>query len=308
MPSETSVRKHEKACIENKAQQIIMPKPGECVRFKSYKKLLRAYFTTYFDFECILKDSKYIPCQFSIFCPDLGVLRIECSDNPQQLMKEFWDILFEINKRAKEKIDNPVPANFTVEDKKKYEEAKTCWICGKRFGEDAKHKYCYQARLNTIVDYYDKIYDDVTNYDKVPDHDHLTGKYRGAAHRICNLNLNYKHYKIPVFAHNGSGFDFNFIFKYLPDNIRIHSIKQTIAKSFEKITSFEIGPFKFIDSYQHLKFSIDGLSSILDKSNAYHYVKEYIHPDFHHLVKRKLKFPYEWLDDFNKLFTHTCLL
>jgi len=42
---------------------------------------------------------------------------------------------------------------------------------------------------------------------------------------------------------------------------------------------------------------------ILDKSNAYNYAKEYIHPDYDHLVKIKLKFPYEWLDDFNKLFT-----
>jgi len=225
MPSKAHIRSHDRTCIENKAHQVIMPKPGECVRFKSYKKLLRAYFTTYFDFECILKNSKYIPCQFSIFCPDLGILRVQCSDNPQQLMNEFWDILFEINNKAKEKLNNPVPIIFTKKDKKKYEKAQTCWICGKGFGEEGKNKYCYQAGLDLVVDYYDKIYDDVTNYDKVQDHDHLTGEFRGAAHRICNLNLNYKHYKIPVFAHNGSGFDFNFIFKYLPDNIRIQSIK-----------------------------------------------------------------------------------
>ena len=41
------------------------------------------------------------------------------------------------------------------------------------------------------------------NYKKVRDHDHYTGKYRGAAHSICNLR--YKTIKkIPVIFHNGS--------------------------------------------------------------------------------------------------------
>ena len=53
----------------------------------------------------------------------------------------------------------------------------------------------------------------VKNY-KVRDHCHYTGKYRGAAHNICNLR--YKISKeIPVVFHNESTYDYHFIIKEL---------------------------------------------------------------------------------------------
>ena len=36
-------------------------------------------------------------------------------------------------------------------------------------------------------------------YKKVRDHCHFTGKYRGCAHSICNLNYCNKHFENPVF-------------------------------------------------------------------------------------------------------------
>ena len=49
---------------------------------------------------------------------------------------------------------------------------------------------------------------------KVQDHCHYTGKYRGAAHKICNLR--YKVPKeIPIMFHNGSTYDHYFITKEL---------------------------------------------------------------------------------------------
>ena len=36
---------------------------------------------------------------------------------------------------------------------------------------------------------------------KVRDHCHITGKYRGSAHRDCNINVKLNH-KIPVVFHN----------------------------------------------------------------------------------------------------------
>ena len=48
---------------------------------------------------------------------------------------------------------------------------------------------------------------------KVRDHDHLTGKYRGAAHNICNINCKQKSSSfIPIFFHNFSGYDCHLIF------------------------------------------------------------------------------------------------
>ena len=42
----------------------------------------------------------------------------------------------------------------------------------------------------------------------------LYGKYRGAAHKICNLNYNAPR-EIPVIFHNGSNYDYYFIIKGL---------------------------------------------------------------------------------------------
>ena len=44
-------------------------------------------------------------------------------------------------------------------------------------------------------------------YKKVRDHCHFTGKYRGCAHSVCNLNYCIKHFKIPVFFHNMKNYD-----------------------------------------------------------------------------------------------------
>ena len=41
---------------------------------------------------------------------------------------------------------------------------------------------------------------------KIRDHCHITGRYPGAAHDRCNININYKNYYIPVFIHNSKGY------------------------------------------------------------------------------------------------------
>ena len=50
---------------------------------------------------------------------------------------------------------------------------------------------------------------------KVRDHDHLTGKYRGAAHNRCNLNCKNSSSFVPIFFHNFSGYDCHIIFEEL---------------------------------------------------------------------------------------------
>ena len=68
---------------------------------------------------------------------------------------------------------------LTIEEKIYHSEQEICYICKKVF--------------------------DKKNY-KVTGHCHYTGKYRGAAHNICNLR--YKIPKeIPVVFHNGSTYD-----------------------------------------------------------------------------------------------------
>ena len=79
------------------------------------------------------------------------------------------------------------------EELKSYQDAKVCYICGK-----------------TILK---KLFKNI-NYQKVRDHCHFTGKYRGAAHSICNLKFNVPN-EIPVVFQNGSNYYYHFIIKEL---------------------------------------------------------------------------------------------
>ena len=55
---------------------------------------------------------------------------------------------------------------------------------------------------------------------KVRDHCHYTGKFRGAAHNICNFR--YKIPKeIPIVFHNGSTFGYHFIIKQLATEFKV---------------------------------------------------------------------------------------
>ena len=47
---------------------------------------------------------------------------------------------------------------------------------------------------------------------KVRDHCYYTGKFRGAAHSVCNLRYKTPN-EIPVVFHNGSTYDYHFIIK-----------------------------------------------------------------------------------------------
>ena len=54
--------------------------------------------------------------------------------------------------------------------------------------------------------------------DKIRDHCHLTGKYRGPAHNTCNINVKQKDSNfIPIAFHNFSNYDCHMFFKRLVD-------------------------------------------------------------------------------------------
>ena len=72
-------------------------------------------------------------------------------------------------------------------------------------------------------------------YQNIRDHCHHTGKFRGAAHSICNLR--YKVIKeIPVVAHNRSTYDDHFIIKQLAEEF--HGQFDAQEKMWKNILSF----------------------------------------------------------------------
>ena len=75
--------------------------------------------------------------------------------------------------------------------------------------------------------------------DSVRDHDHMTGKYRGAAHNECNLKLklNPKTMSIPVIFHNLKGYDGHLLMQAMA---RVQEEIKCIPTNTEKYISFSL--------------------------------------------------------------------
>ena len=122
--------------------------------------------------------------------------------------------------------------NMSQEDENNYKNSEICLICNQKIIKN-----------------------------KVRDHCHITGKFRGPAHKECNSKLRITR-KLPIIFHNLEGYDGHIIFKELNnfDNIDI----QVIPKSSEKYMSIVINRnIIFLDSLQFLKASLDSLAENL---------------------------------------------
>ena len=150
---------------------------------------------------------------------------------------------------------------LTEEEEKKHNQQQVCHICKKSFSTNDSDK----------------------EYFKVKDHCHYTGKYRGAAHNICNLR--YKTPKeIPVVFHNGSTYDYHFTIKELAKESKGQfeclgeytekyitfsvPIKKQIAKTDkdgnDKIVDISY-KIRFIDSFRFMSSSLSNLVDNLPK-------------------------------------------
>ena len=105
--------------------------------------------------------------------------------------------------------------------------------------------------------------------DKVRDHCHLTGKYRGAAHSKCNINVTQKQSNfIPFIFHNFSNYDCHMFFKKLVDKKKDQVDFEIIPKTNEEYISVTYGCIRFIDSYRFQSSSLDSLvKALVDNSN-----------------------------------------
>ena len=148
---------------------------------------------------------------------------------------------------------------LTKEEKINYNDQIVCYICKKEFDTTDKKNY------------------------KVRDHCHYTGKYRGAAHNICNLR--YKVLKeIPVVFHNDSTYDYHFIIKELVK--KFEGNFDCLGENTEKCITFSVPlkkkienknleityKIKFIDSFRFMSSSlsrlVDNLSEGIHNNNC----------------------------------------
>ena len=92
-------------------------------------------------------------------------------------------------------------------------------------------KLCYICRKGILKKLSKSI-----NYQKVRDHCHYTGRYRGAAHNICNLKFNLR--KINIVFRNASNYDYHFIIKELAN--AFEAKLEFLRENTEKYKTFSV--------------------------------------------------------------------
>ena len=147
--------------------------------------------------------------------------------------------------------------------------------------------------------------DDDPSKEPVRDHCHVTGKYRGSAHKKCNLllKISSERIKIPVIFHNLKGCDSHFISQKLGELINEgepNSI-EVIPCNAEKYMAFYINKhLNFIDSFQFMSNSLEKLASNLSEEQLI-YTKEYFSDNSQfRLMKEKGVYPYDYMDNLSK--------
>ena len=241
-----------------------MPTKNNSIKkYNHGEKSMKVPFIIYADLECLLKKmstcinnpnessttkiDKHIPSGYSIFTScsfDESKNKLNYYRGNDCMKKFCEDLRIHATKIINYEKKKIIP--LTTEEKINYNDQKVCYICEKEF--------------ETI---------DKKNY-KVRDHCHYTGKYRGAAHNVCNLR--YKVPKeIPVIFHNGSTYDYHFIIKELVKEFEGNF--DCLGENTEKYISFLVPlkkrtenknieityKIKFIDSFRFMSSSLSKL-------------------------------------------------
>ena len=139
---------------------------------------------------------------------------------------------------------------LTKKEEQNHNKQKDSYICKKEFNTDDSDK----------------------KHHKVKDHCHYTGKYRGAAHNICNLRYRIPK-EIPIVFHNGSTDDYHFIIKELGKEFNGNF--ECLGENTGKYITFSIPlkkeiknknkiieityKIKFIDSFRFMSTSLSKL-------------------------------------------------
>ena len=299
--SQESLDKHLEYCNAYEAVKTEMPEVGTALKFKNCNRSMRVPFIVYADFESFIKPidtckpnpknsytkqyQKHTPSSFSyyikcfddeVYSPKL-VTYTANTDN-EDVAHIFVNMLEEDVKSIYKRFSTPKEMIFGTKEREEFDGATECWICHGELG-----------------------------LDRVRDHCHLTGIYRGAAHNKCNLQYRKPKF-IPVVFHNLSGYDSHLFIKNLgvtEGNINC------IPNNEEKYISFSkdivVGEYtnkngkivdikqqlRFIDSFKFVASSLDKLVENLDKNCCVNTGKFYKGKQLS-LLMRKGVYPYEY--------------
>ena len=224
---EDLLQEHMPDCIEiNGAQKTYLPDPDENnLQFTNYHKGLKVPFVIYADFESITQPIEqvqreetksytdgyqlHVPCGFAykVVCIDDRYTKDTVVYRGQDCVAKFLKALGQEKWRIWKVLNQPKPLIMTEENEIEFETGAHCHICGEQLEND-----------------------------KVRDHCHVSGKYRGAAHNACNLKFRIPSF-IPVVMHNLKGYDSHLIMQHLG---KIDAEVTCIPNNMEKYISFTV--------------------------------------------------------------------
>ena len=302
------LQKHILYCSSNETVAVKMPPRNTMLCFKNYHKQLPIPFIVYADFECFTKPvntcnpnpdysysynyQKHEPSGFCLYIKGIDPntkfepILYTKTKSTDGISKIFVNKLAKVtNKIYNDFYCRPMPLKLTPDEQISFDKAETCHICKKELLTD-----------------------------KVRDHCHFTGQYRGAAHNSCNLQCR-KPMIIPVIFHNLQGYDAHLFIKQLaclPGELNcIPSTEEKYISFSKKIKVdeyksrrtgetvslyFEI---RFIDSFKFLQTSLANLVGNLQPDD-FHNTKEIFRENVE-LLTRKGVFPYDYVSSMEKL-------
>lgn len=276
--------KHETICTGEFQENILMPsikKDGEKPRLKHVINYKQSRFPVCIvaDFEaCMNEENKHVACSYGYYIVTDPGFPIQHNKliTKYGTPKDFIDELLEKTKPIMKHLYNPMFKNVDVktllseDEEKQYQESIECYLCNKKYNTD-----------------------DI----KVRDHCHYTGKYRGSAHKKCNLAVrDQKNIKIPVMFHNAVGYDTHHIL----DSISQYEGKKYeldgICLNNEKMKTLQINNLLILDTMAFMNTSLSKLMDNLEDKDKKRIKEEY--GDDSDLLMKKQIFPYEykWMD------------
>ena len=300
-------QKHIEYCSSNESIAVKMPTRNSKLSFNNYYKQLPIPFLVYADFECFtqpinncspnpedsytLDYQKHEPSGFCLFIKGIVpnifkpiiYTKQKDTDNIAEIFVKKLAII--TNKIYNDFYRHPKPLRLTKQEQLSFTEAETCHICSKELKED-----------------------------KVRDHCHFTGQYRGAAHNSCNLQCR-KPMILPVVFHNLQGYDAHLFIKQLSSlKGELNCIPSTEEKYISFSKKIKVDEYKskrtgemvslnfeirFIDSFKFLQTSLSNLVGNLQPDD-FHNTKE-IFKDNVDLLTRKGVYPYDYVSSIEKL-------
>ena len=282
--SENVLLKHKEDCLSINGQQSINLEKGT-IEFKNYFKQLPVPFKIYADFECNLnnvecyegtytkKYHEHVPCSYAykVVCIDDKYSKSIVVYRGVNAAYEFIKSILKKHKYCKKIMKDQFNKNLIMTEKEEYlfQQSNNCWICKK------------------LIDNEDE---------KVRDHCHVTGKFRGVAHWDCNINFQLTK-KVPVIFHNLKSYDSHLIFSELHKfNLKV----DVIPNGLEKYMAFFLGrDLVFIDSMQFMNSSLDKLvKNLVDKD--FKYLVEEFSCESLELLKQKGAYSYEYMNSFKR--------